>query len=175
MHSAYYCYCIKEINIEGQGSKALDGHVTWQKHLQRVPTQLPLTYPTIVKNADSSTSSKELKQLSIDVNVLKQGTLKLEIMWCTEVAMCNFSYRSCKKKKKNDLFGSMFPDSKVASQLGLGKAKCAYPLLYGIAPYITDVLNDALQEAPVYSLSFGESYNRVLKKVTNGPFDSLLG
>ena len=69
----------------------------------------------------------------------------------------------------------MFPDSKVASQLGLGKAKCAYTLLYGIAPYITDVLNDALQEAPVYSLSFGESYNRVLKKVANGPFDSLLG
>ena len=69
----------------------------------------------------------------------------------------------------------MFPDSKVASQLGLGKAKCAYTLLYGIAPYITDVLNDGPQETPVYSLSFGESYNRVLKKVTNGPFDSLLG
>ena len=103
MHSAYCCFCIKEISIEGQGSKALDGHVTWQKRLQRVPTQPSLSFPTIVKNADSSTSSKEskeLKQLSIDVNVLKQGTLKLEIMWCTEVAMCNFSYRSCEKKKK---------------------------------------------------------------------------
>ena len=40
---------------------------------------------------------------------------------------------------------------------------CIYNI-YGIATYITDVLNDALQEVSVYSLSFDESYNRVLKK-----------
>ena len=102
----------------------------------------------------------------------------------------------------------MFPDSKIASQFRLGETKCAYTILYGIAPYVADVLNDTLQEVPLYSLSFDESYNpkntpRVfhvettwkqtfpchfnveytwsvckeppVKKVTKGPFDSLLG
>ena len=44
VHSAYCSYCEKEISIAGQGIKALDGHVTSQKHLKRVLTQLPLTY-----------------------------------------------------------------------------------------------------------------------------------
>ena len=156
---------MKEISIAGQGIKALDGRVMSQKHLKRVPTQLPLTFPTIIKSVDSSTSSKEskeLKQQSIDMNVSKQDTLKSEIMWCTEDVMCNYSYRSC--EKKNDLFASMFSNSNITSQFRLEKTKCAYVILYGIAPYVTDVLNDALQEVPVYSLSFDESYSRVLKK-----------
>ena len=33
-----------------------------------------------------------------------------------------------------------------------------------MAPYVTDVLNHVLQEVPVNSLSFDESYNLVLKK-----------
>ena len=78
-------------------------------------------------------------------------------MWCTEVVMCNYSYHSC--GKKNDLFASIFPDSKVASQFRLGKTKYTYMILYEIAPYVTDVLNDAIQEVPIYSLSFDESYN----------------
>ena len=100
LHLAHCSYCMKEISIAGQGSKALNGHVMLQKHLKSVPTQLPLNFPTTVKSVDSSTSSeesKELKQQSIDVNVLKQGTLKLEIMWCTEVGMC-FSTTLAKRK-----------------------------------------------------------------------------
>ena len=129
---------MKEISIAGQGIKALDGRVMSQKHLKRVPTQLPLTFPTIIKSVDSSTSSKEskeLKQQSIDMNVSKQDTLKSEIMWCTDDVMCNYSYRSC--EKKNDLFASMFPDSKIASQF---RAKCIYRIPDGIAPYVTVVL-----------------------------------
>ena len=94
---------MKKISIAGQGTKTLDGHFTLQKNLKKVPTQPPLTFSTVVKSVDSSASSKEskeLKQKSIDVNVLKQDTLKSEIMWCTKVVMCNYSYRSCEKKKK---------------------------------------------------------------------------
>ena len=51
VHSAYCSYCMKGVSIAGQGIKALDGHVMSQKHLKRVPTQLPLSFPTIVKKA----------------------------------------------------------------------------------------------------------------------------
>ena len=126
-----------EGDIAGQGRQ-----VTSQKHLKKVPTQPLLTFPTIVKSVDSSTNSKEskeLKQQSIDVNVLKRDMLKSEIMWYTEVVICNYSYLSC--KRKNVLFASMFPDSKIVPQIRLGKTKCAYTIFYGTAPYLNDVLN----------------------------------
>ena len=62
-----------EISIAGQGVKASDAHVILQKHFKKVPTQLPLTTPAIVKDVDSSTDSstcsresKELKQQSMN-------------------------------------------------------------------------------------------------------------
>ena len=59
----------------------------------------------------------------------------------------------------------MFSNSNITSQFRLEKTKCAYMILYGIAPYVTDVLNDALQEVSVYSPSFDDpTYSRVLKK-----------
>ena len=116
-----------EISIAGQGSKALDA---LRKSLPFLQLSEVLILPRAPKNP------KKLKQQSVDVNVFKQDTLKLEIMWCTEVVMCNYSYRSC--EKKNDLFASMFPNSKIASQFCPGKTKCAYTILYGIALYVID-------------------------------------
>lgn len=106
------------------------------------------------------------------MNVLKQDILKSEVMWCIEVAMCSYSYHSC--EKKNGMLVSTFPDSQIAFQFLFGKTKCAYMILYEIAPYVTCVLNDALQEVSIYSLSIDLSYNRSLKKIRNGPFDSFL-
>ena len=94
----------------------------------------------------------------------------------TEVVMCNYSYHSY--KKKNDLFAYMFLDSKIAFQFHHGKTKCACTILYGIAPYVFDVLNDALQEVPVYSLSLMMKLTTVCQKsykLTFDSFDSLLG
>ena len=72
----------------------------------------------------------------------------------------------------------MFLDSKIAFQFRHGKTKCAYTILYGIAPYVFDVLNDALQEVPVYSLSLMMKLTTVCQKsykLTFDSFDSLLG
>ena len=83
--------------------KALDSHVTSQKHLKRVPTQPPLTFPTIVKSVDSSMSSKEskkLKQHSIGVDVFKQVTLKSEIICPVGKYMFKVNNRNTKKGAK---------------------------------------------------------------------------
>ena len=137
-----------------------------------MPSQSPLAFPSTViqGNSNSPNASQQnsieldndLRQQSIDVHILKQDTLKSEIMWSIDVIMSNYSYRSC--ERKNHLFNSMFHDSKIASQFHVGKTKCAYVILHGIAPYVSDLLNDNLTEVPFYSLSFDESYNRVLKK-----------
>ena len=61
------------------------------------------------------------------MNVLKQETIKSEIMWYIEVVMCNYSYHS--REKKNDLFLSIYPDSEIAFQFRSWKTKCAYMVL----------------------------------------------
>ena len=130
-----YCYCCsKEISVAGQGTKAVYSHITSQKHSRSVPSQSPLAFPSTViqGNSNSPNASQQnsieldndLIQQSIDVHILKQDTLKSEIMWSTDVIMSNYSYRSC--EKKNNLFNSMFHDGKIASQFHVGKTKCAY-------------------------------------------------
>ena len=52
--------------------------------------------------------------------------------------------------------------AKLLSSSFLGKQNVH--ILYEIAPYVTCVLNDALQEVSIYSLSIDLSYNRSLKK-----------
>ena len=149
-----YCYCCSnEISIAGQGTKALDSHITSPKHSRSVPSQSPLAFPSAViqGNSNSPNASQQnsieldndLRQQNIDVHILKQDTLESEIMWSIDVTMSNYSYRSC--ERKNHLFISMFHDSKIASQFHVGKTKCAYMILHGIAPYVSDLLNDNLK------------------------------
>ena len=57
----------------------------------------------------------------------------------------------------------MFPDSEVAAQFSLGKSKCRYMLLFGIAPHFKSIL-DILNTSSFYSVSFGESLNSVIQK-----------
>lgn len=154
---------MKEINIAGQGVAAVEGHLTSQKHKDKVPStnQNMICFEKAGQDKPQSTC-KEPKQQSIDVNVLKQDTLKAEILWSVEVVASNYSYRSC--EDKSVLFSSIFPDGKIASQFQLGKTKCAYMITFGIAPYVSELLYDALKEVPYYSLSFDESFNRVMKK-----------
>lgn len=73
---AYCMVCMKEINIGGQGVAAVEGHLTSQKHKDKVPStnQNMICFEKAGQDKPQSTC-KEPKQQSIDVNVLKH-TLK---------------------------------------------------------------------------------------------------
>lgn len=77
---------MKEINIAGQGVAAVEGHLTSQKHKDKVlsTNQNMICFKKAGQDKPQSTC-KEPKQQSIDVNVLKQDTLKAEILWSVEV------------------------------------------------------------------------------------------
>ena len=52
-----------------------------------------------------------------------------------------------------DLFQSMFPDSKIASILELGKDKLKYVVNYGIAPYFTQLLREQVSLSKWFVIS----------------------
>ena len=102
--------------------------------------------------------------------LIKQETIKAEIMWTLKVLMSNHSFRSC--EEKSSLFTAMFPDSEITRHFSLGRNKVSYNLTYGLAPYVRTLLLDDLKETKFYSLSFDESYNKIMKK---GQMDLIIG
>ena len=58
----------------------------------------------------------------------------------------------------------MFPDSEVAQKFSLGKTKCRYMIIYGLAPYLIKQLLKEINSASFYSVSFDDSLNSELQK-----------
>ena len=65
------------------------------------------------------------------------------------------SYNSCCDLSK--LFGRMFPDSDVVKAFTLGKTKCRYTMLYGIAAEFKQKLIFSINSSPFYSITFDKS------------------
>ena len=105
----------------------------------------------------------------IDTMMIKTATLKAEIIWSSEVLMSNYSFNSC--ANKSDLFAVMFEDSQIAQSFSLGSTKLSYNITFRLAPYVKNLLLESVDEGKYYSLSFDESYNRIMKK---GQMDLLI-
>ena len=58
----------------------------------------------------------------------------------------------------------MFPDSQVAKSFQLLKTKCAYYVVFGLAPYFKELLVKDIKLSPFYLLSFDESLNNKRKR-----------
>ena len=71
--------------------------------------------------------------------------MNAEIRWVLKHVVGGYSGNSVTGSV--DLFPSMFPDSKIASILELGKDKLKYVVNYGIAPYFTQLLRDQVSSS----------------------------
>ena len=57
----------------------------------------------------------------------------------------------------------MCPYSDIATKISLGKTKCQYMILYGLAPYYKNELIKRIDDI-YYSLSFDEALTSVIQK-----------
>ena len=161
---------MKEFSVSGQGIKALDVHAEGKGHKekrQKTDNQSKLTFAA--KNSEETLEERvRAKQLEkIDKMMIKTGTLKAEIIWSLEVLMLNYSFNSC--ANKSDLFAVMFEDSQIAQSFSLGSTKLSYNITFRLGPYVKNL--ESVDEVKYYSLSFDESYNRIMKK---GQMDLLI-
>ena len=58
----------------------------------------------------------------------------------------------------------MFPDSDIVAKFSLGKTKCRYMILFGLAPYFKNALIKDINNSLYYSLSFDKSLNSIVQK-----------
>ena len=170
-HKAYCTICLKEFPVLGQCIKALDVHAEGKGHEEKhkqTDNQNKLTF--VAKNSEETLEEtvRPKQQEKIDTMMIKTATLKPEIIWSLEVLMSNYSFNSC--AYKSDLFAVMFEDSQIAQSFSLGSTKLSYNITFGLAPYVKNLLPESVDEVK-YSLSFDESYNRIMKK---GQMDLLI-
>ena len=93
--------------------------------------------------------------------VVSSAVMAAEIKWALKIVTSHFSFRSC--SDINELFRSMFSDSRIAKSFKLSKTKFAYLINFGVGSYFKEVLRKELINAPVFSLLFDESMNHILQ------------
>ena len=91
--------------------------------------QSKLFFPSTQTEAGPSTSAAK----SIGVINYGEASSDAEIYWIAKMACNNYSLRSV--DHIGDLFRTMFPDSKVASNFSLSRTSASYIISEGIAPY----------------------------------------
>ena len=62
----------------------------------------------------------------------------------------------------------MFPDSKNASQMELGRMKSKYIVNFGLGPHVTEILKCETAASKWYSISFDESLNKAVQECKMG-------
>ena len=62
-----------------------------------------------------------------------------------------------------NLFRVMFPDSKFAASMELGRNKLKYIINHGLAPYFKIILTEDLGSADFLSVCFDESLSKTTK------------
>ena len=86
-----------------------------------------------------------------------------------KVASSHFSLRSC--LGLNELFRSMFTDSKIVKPFQLNKTKCGYIMNFGLAPYFKDFLLKEIKASDCFRVSFDESMNKSIARGAIGCAD----
>ena len=90
--------------------------------------------------------------------VLKKEVTRAEIYWCLQAVMTHCSLRNSEDDCK--LMKLLFPDSKIADKIALGKTKISYATTYGIGPYFQTELQKLIADCDYIVVGFDESLNK---------------
>lgn len=98
---------------------------------------------------------------SINPHVLKNDTLKAEVIHCLKLINQHNSYKS--SSDSGDMYRLMFPDSEIAKQFACGESKVRYLTTHGIGPYLKQQQLNFVKTLEWYVLFFDESLNKHLQ------------
>ena len=156
-HKALCRLCNSVIDITVMGKSALTSHSKGNKHQINVKNFNPVSGLFFKCSSSKPSSSKNTSNKKIDLMISTLAVSHAEIRWALKVLTSHHSFRSC--LNLNQLFHEMFPDSEIAKSFQLSKTKCAYYIVYGLAPYFMEILLQEVRKSPTYSILFDESLN----------------
>ena len=108
-------------------------------------------------NTSTTSEAPSARKSTSTLTIVPVSVAKAEIRWVLQLVDSNFSMRSC--LDLNDLFRVMFPDSTIAKNFQLSKAKCGYYINFVVAPYVRKLLKGTINNSPFLAILFDESLN----------------
>ena len=179
--------CKSTFSLSNMGVRALKCHAETKSHQKLVQDQLKIstffekrrnvskessekTDSFSNKTVDACSSSSEevvivkpsSSQSTIPISFQDGGKLNAEIRWVLKHVVSGYSDNSV--TDSIDLFKVMFPDSKIAPLMELGKDKLKYLANYGIAPYFQEILKEEVSTSEWFSISYDESLNKSVQE-----------
>ncbi|XP_030847404.1 uncharacterized protein LOC115926629 [Strongylocentrotus purpuratus] len=172
--------CMCKFSVRNMGEAAVKSHKKSEKHtanLQQQQRHSTLSLKSFFKakgaesssvsitstDATTSTCAPSTSKVTTPIPVAaREETLKAEILWCLKVVEDHLSFHSC--QHNSELFQRMFPDSAIAKGFTLSETKCRYMTVFGLGPYVQDLLYDNIKQSNHYVILFDESLNKKLQK-----------
>ena len=74
-----------------------------------------------------------------------------KIRWALKQVLCGYSDNSCERTV--NIFGVLFPDSKIAASMELSRNKLNYIIKYGLTPDFKNILIEDLGSADFYQFA----------------------
>ena len=147
----------ENVNIVQTSKDSMTHAEVKQKSDNIYTLEIPPPPPQPVKGKEAKAISSYL------VKLVKDNVLTAEVLWALKTVM---SHYTCLSSDNNDkLFQRMFLDSHSAADYASEKTKCSYLIKFGLAPYFHQkVVNIISNRTCFYSVSFDESFNKVLQQ-----------
>ena len=98
------------------------------------------------------TNEKNKQHATLEVVVNNSEKLEAEIIWTLKTL--SSVYLNNSSKDISDLLYAMFPDSKIAKDMGLGADKVKYVINFGIGPVFKNALTERIKKSKYYVFSF---------------------
>ena len=127
-------------------------HAAGDKHKSRLPSDSQTKLVQLVNNRKENNENEKEKdeQVSATPSVktffTNEAVTDAEILWVLDVILSKYSLNSC--SNKNELFATMFKDSKIAQSFKCGSTKCSSVINFGLAPYFLSLLEQSLKDTP---------------------------
>ena len=124
---------------------------------------------TITSESAPSTSTSKTQGV-LPSSITKTDTLQAKILWCLKVVEDHQSFHSC--LENNQLSQWMFPDSAIAKNFQLSESKCKYMTVFGLGPYVQDILRVVPTSRRALIMSFFKSESEVAEKANGLPLEN---
>ena len=124
---------------------------------------------TITSESAPSTSTSKTQGV-LPSSITKTDTLQAKILWCLKVVEDHQSFHSC--LENNQLSQWMFPDSAIAKNFQLSESKCKYMTVFGLGPYVQDILRAVPTSRRALIMSFFKSESEVAEKANVLPLEN---
>ena len=160
VYKSFCIACRTSFSTKNNGTDKLKQHVMTEKH-EKSAKQMPSQTAIVSVNGNLQLKKTPLQEIA----TLESQVTQAEVLQALHVVAANQSFASTDGDSSR--FSRMFPNSKIAQRYSQHADKTRYVIVYGVAPYVKDMLIADLKDT-FFCYKFDETTTSQVKKQYDG-------